>query len=292
MFARIRVADRRGPDDAAVPDRSTAVLKAVSHGALVGLAWHNGIDPAEVYVDPAHRGRGIGRRLVEEVFAAGKSVWAHGTLPAARAIAAALGAHEVRTLLQMRRHLDGRIQVVLPDGVTIRTFVNGEDDDAFLGVNARAFAWHPEQSRLDHAGLAAERAQPWFDANGFFVAERDHTAHDDDDALRNTPPGTMLGFHWTKVHVTDPTPPDGGGAGGSAIGGQPGPIGEVYVIGVDPQSRVRRLGAPLTLTGLNYLWEQGISTVMLYVESDNSAALRLYDRLGFTTYATDTVYLR
>jgi mycothiol synthase len=31
-------------------------------------------------------------------------------------------------------------------------------------------------------------------------------------------------------------------------------------------------------------------TVMLYVESDNVAAVRTYQRLGFTTYGVDTAY--
>jgi mycothiol synthase len=31
-------------------------------------------------------------------------------------------------------------------------------------------------------------------------------------------------------------------------------------------------------------------TVMLYVESDNVAAVRTYERLGFRTYSVDTAY--
>lgn len=31
---------------------------------------------------------------------------------------------------------------------------------------------------------------------------------------------------------------------------------------------------------------------MLYVEGDNSRALRLYERLGFTRFLTDVVYQR
>jgi mycothiol synthase len=29
---------------------------------------------------------------------------------------------------------------------------------------------------------------------------------------------------------------------------------------------------------------------MLFVESDNAAAMRTYERLGFTTYSVDTAY--
>ncbi len=83
----------------------------------------------------------------------------------------------------------------------LRTFVPGQDEEAFLAVNARAFAWHPEQGRLDLAGLRGEMAQEWFDPAGFFLA-----------VTTGDGPEQVLGFHWTKVHPTDPNPgqPDPG----------------------------------------------------------------------------------
>jgi mycothiol synthase len=98
----------------------------------------------------------------------------------------------------------------------------------------------------------------------------------------------VLGFHWTKVHSPEITVADAPAAQA---------LGEVYVLGVDPAGRlgghrVRGLGAPLTAIGLEYLATRGLSTVLLYVEGDNEPALRLYRRLGFTTYSTDVVYRR
>jgi mycothiol synthase len=66
----------------------------------------------------------------------------------------------------------------------------------------------------------------------------------------------------------------------------------VYVLGVDPRSGVRGLGAPLTAIGLDHLARQGLDTVMLYVEGDNERALRLYRRFGFVDYLTNVVYRR
>jgi mycothiol synthase len=84
----------------------------------------------------------------------------------------------------------------------------------------------------------------------------------------------LVGFHWTKVHTDD--------------------LGEVYIVGVDPAAQGRGLGATLTLAGLHYLAERlsasSQPTVMLYVEADNSAAVKTYERLGFTVFSVDAAY--
>lgn len=250
-----------------------------------GIALAVANDPAEVVVDPALRGRGHGLALVQAALDRQGAVWAYGDLPAAGAIARRLGLARIRVLLQMRlavdraaagdRSTDGEPVVEpadeLPPGVRLRTFVPGRDEESFLAVNARAFAWHPEQGRLDLTGLRAEMAQSWFDPEGFFLAVAD------DD------PDRVVGFHWTKIHQDDPTP----GPGGPST-----PLGEVYVIGVDPVAGIRRLGTPLTTAGLDHLRAQGVRTVMLYVEGDNDRALRLYERFGFHVHVTNTVYAR
>ena len=74
--------------------------------------------------------------------------------------------------------------------------------------------------------------------------------------------------------------------------GRSGALGEVYVLGVDPQVPIRRLGTPLTIVGLRYLRDRGLDTVLLYVEGDNDRAWRLYERLGFSRHLSDAVYQR
>lgn len=235
-------------------------------GELVGYAQLEDTDPVEapaveLVVHPAHRGHGHGRSLgIALLGASGKRlrVWAHGGHSAARHLAQVLGLTLFRELRQLRRPLTGLElpDPVLPPDVTVRTFVPGKDDTAWLAVNAAAFAHHPEQGSLVQRDLDARMAEPWFDPAGFFLAFRDDE---------------LIGFHWTKVHATER-------------------LGEVYVLGVRPGAQGGGLGKSLTTIGLRHLAGQGLPTAMLYVDADNKAAVSVYERLGFVTYETDLMY--
>ncbi|MDX6761915.1 MULTISPECIES: mycothiol synthase [Streptomyces] len=217
---------------------------------------------AELVVHPALRGRGHGRAMGMALLAAsGKRlrVWAHGGKSAARHLAQVLGLTLFRELRQLRRPLAEGAPLpdpVLPPGVAVRTFLPGTDDAAWLAANAAAFAHHPEQGSLTQRDLDDRIAQPWFDAKGFFLAERD---------------GELVGFHWTKVHAAEQ-------------------LGEVYVVGVLPGAQGGGLGKALTAIGLQHLATLGLPTAMLYVDADNPAALAVYEGLGFTTHEVDLMY--
>ncbi|WP_142060134.1 mycothiol synthase [Pseudonocardia kunmingensis] len=250
-------------------DDAAHLLARDETGALRGVAQLDageGGATAELVVHPDARRAGLGRRLVEalaeRVGSAPLNVWAHGQHPGAVALAARLGFTAARELWQMRRDLAEPVpDPELPAGVVLRPFVVGADEDEFLRVNNAAFDWHPEQGGWDLDRIRDGEAQPWFDPAGFLLAV---------DAR-----GRVLGFHWTKVH-TDPEP-----------------IGEVYVLGVDPAARGLRLGAALTLAGLQHLRDaRGQTRVLLYVEADNSPAVRLYGSLGFTRWQADVSYRR
>ncbi len=221
---------------------------------------------AELIVHPAHRRRGHGTRLAAAVLdRAGDKlrIWSHGDHPAAARIAGRAGLARVRELLTMRLDASAALpEPVWPHGVGVRTFVPGRDEEAVVAVNRRAFDWHPEQGRLDVRELVETEREAWFDPAGFFLAV-DETAAGED---------RVLGFHWTKVHAGDP------------------PVGEVYVVGVDPGAQGGGLGRALTLAGLHHLRRSGPRDVILYVESDNAPAVAVYTRLGFLKWHVDVQY--
>jgi mycothiol synthase len=257
-------------------DEAVRNLLVRDDGQVVGYAHLDVTDEvegssAELAVLPSARGRGIGRALVEALLAESPDgrlrLWAHGESPGSAALATSMSFRKSRVLWQMRRSLSDPLPpVVVPEGVEIRTFEVGEDEQRWTEINNRAFAAHPDQGGWGVEEVLMREAEPWFDPKGFFLAFRG-------DAL--------VGFHWTKVHGSS-----------TSHGHDHPPIGEVYVVGVDPSEQGHGLGPALTLLGLHHLQERGLDSVLLYVDESNTHAIRVYERLGFTRYATDVCWAR
>ncbi|MCA5892125.1 mycothiol synthase [Isoptericola sp. NEAU-Y5] len=263
----------------------THVVVRGTDGAAVGYVQVDrtgDVASAELVVHPEHRRRGTGSMLLRTaerdarlpmVSGApgqrGKALrlWAHGDLPAARELAAARGYDVVRELLFLARPLtadDATGAPVFPDGFRVRAFRPGHDDEAWVRLNARAFADHPEQGRLTVADLHDRVAEPWFDAAGFFLVEAADT-------------GRLVAFLWTKVEPDqEPTSRDG----------------EIYAVGVDPDSQGHGLGRALTGVALAHLADAGCARAVLYVDGDNAAARATYARAGFSPAAVDVQYAR
>jgi mycothiol synthase len=217
----------------------------------------------EVVVDPHHRTLGntvaidLVRTAMEIIASEGGGhlhLWANQPGPLHDRMAAASGLSAGRALYQMRRRLPAEEHAT----IEVRPFRVGHDDKAWLEVNNRAFSWHPEQGGWTEETLKARQAQPWFDPAGFLLHERG---------------GRLAGFCWTKIHRTHALP-----------------VGEIYVIAVDPDFSGHGLGRQLTLAGLDYLTAQGIGDAMLYVDATNSRAVKLYVDLGFAVNHIDRAY--
>jgi mycothiol synthase len=193
-------------------------------------------------------------RVISEARRSGSAtvdVFVENAQPAHEAVAARHRMRLTREILRMARPLP----VDEPWQLTTRPFQVGIDEAAWIAVNNRAFAWHPDQGGWTLADVEAREAEKWFDPDGFLLHERD---------------GRLAGFCWTKIHrELDP------------------PVGEIYVIGVDPDFHGGGLGRALVLAGLDWLHRLGMQHAMLYVEADNDPALRLYRALGFTVAASD-----
>lgn len=225
---------------------------------------------------PAARRQGLAGALLaeclsaEEYAAAEWFAWSHGNHPAAQRLAAIHDFVNVRELWVLRMKVEQAPTLEESpapelgepppaDSITIRPYQDSDAAD-LIAVNAAAFATHPEQGAMDAANLAQRMAEPWFDPLGLLVAI------DGSDSL--------IGFHWTKLHPRlDPADPL---------------LGEVYVIGVSPAAHGQGVGRSLMHAGLQHLAAQGARHVLLYVEADNSPALKLYASLGFTHDDRDT----
>ena len=237
--------------------------------AQLSLGPYDGPDPTslswalEVVVDPHHRTPGntvtedLVRSAIELIASEGGGhlhLWVNQPRPYHDRIAAEVGLSRGRALYQMRRKLPIKEHA----HITTRAFEMGRDDQAWLKLNNSAFAWHPEQGGWTDETLKARQAQPWFDPDGFLLYEEG---------------AVLAGFCWTKIH-------QGGGT----------PVGEIYVVAVGPDFSGRGLGRQLVLAGLDYFSAKGIGEAMLYVDADNSRAVKLYVDLGFTVNHIDRAY--
>ncbi|MHA7153924.1 mycothiol synthase [Arthrobacter sp. TMN-50] len=245
--------------------------------AVVSLPREGTDDDAgviELVVRPTYRSQGVGSALADAVKAHGLPAlraWSHGNHAAAVSLATKNGFVPVRELWRMRQSraaLEASVlaptadAITLPDGVILRAFQPGVDEQAWLTANRAAFAHHAEQGATTLEDLQARMAEDWFDPTGFLLAVREAD-------------GQLLGFHWTKVHPRS--------------GDHPA-LGEVYVVGVTPEAQGLGLGKALTIAGIEHLHSLGLQAIMLYVDADNIAAVALYRKLGFTRWDVDVMY--
>ncbi len=235
--------------------RPTGVLAEDDDG-LVGVAPVVGSEgPCTFEVateDPA-----VAAALVDDVLAAHEDclVRAWSLRGRHRDVFEAAGFTLDRVLHCLRRPLPA--ETWPPEGdLTFRGF-EPADVDAWVAVNNRAFAGHPEQGDLTAEDFWERTELPWWDPAGLRLG-----LVDDD----------VVGFCWTKVH--------------------PGGLGEIYVIGLVPEAAGRGWGTALVAEGLRHLHEdRGCGEAQLYVDGANPAGLALYEKLGFEEGHTDLAFV-
>jgi len=265
-------------------DKADSHLLVEQENQVIGYAHLDQTDlvagpSVELVVDPKFRDAGIGRQLLSKAIEiCGKKVrlWVHGDQPAANALATSFGFEKIRTVLQMSRVLTDIQQLPkvnkneIDQDIVIRSFLPGIDSDAWLSLNNKVFKDHPEQGNWQLADLNIRLGEEWFDEQGFFLAEVNNK---------------IIGSTWTKIHGAHTHQNEG------EIESHAHPeIGEIYITAVDQEYSGRGIGKALTITALNYLKCQGLSSAILYVDFENQKALHLYYNLGFSKSSRDILY--
>jgi mycothiol synthase len=156
----------------------------------------------------------------------------------------------MRHILKLNRSLQEPIAHI-EHSYQFITFDPEVHPEAWLDLNNLIFEKHPDQGNWAMKDLENRMAEPWFDHEGFFLCVHN---------------GKIVGFCWTKIH--------------NEFVNQD-PIGELYVIGVDPAESGKGIGRAVCTEGLIYLKEKGIKQSILYVDDDNEAGKGLYKSLGF-----------
>jgi mycothiol synthase len=257
-------------------DKSDSHLVHQVQSKVIGYAHLDQTDlvagpSVELVVDPDHRSFGIGKQLLSkavEICGQNLRLWVHGENEAAAALADSFNFEKIRAVLQMQKQLTNieKLPEIDPK-IIIRSFLPGLDSNDWLSLSNKVFKDHPEQSDWQLSDLNHRLGEEWFDEKGFFIA-----------SLNNQ----IIGSTWTKIHGA--LTHDHGGSHDHLA------IGEIYITAVDPDYSGSGLGRALTITALNYLKYQGLTDAMLYVDFDNTRALKLYNSLGFTESGKDILY--
>ncbi len=205
-------------------------------------------------VHPGHRGRGTGRLLLDAMAAHARELRfdvLHAEVPpgakAAQGLLKAAGFSRVRTHWHMLCRAAGPVGLKTPAGHALRVMAP-EEAEALTQLQNDAFAgtWGFSPNTVEQLRYDLYQMPGW-KADEVLLLERD---------------GLLAGYSWTHREA-----PDGPGV--------------INMVGVDPRYRGLGLGRAVTAASIDYLIARGAPSVALTVDRENTAAVRLYRRLGF-----------
>jgi mycothiol synthase len=248
------------------PDEIPGLVMEVNNQVVAYIGLIDGLQPhwwtGELAVHPAWRTPEVFRSLLDVAIAevmqregAGLRLWAF--LPHLVDAALAQGFRPERELRSLIMDLTRTSEPQYPAEVEVDRFRPGRDEDEFLEVNNEAFAEHPENGNWTVSVLDRRMEQSWFDATHVIVARRHER---------------IIGFCWTKQ--AEPA------------------VGEIYVLAVAPAHQGQGLGRALLLDGLGHLSQAKATSAVLYVDSGNDRANRLYESIGFRLDHVDRSFVK
>lgn len=161
-------------------------------------------------------------------------------------------------------HLDRVPAPVFPPGIRVRSYVMGQDEQAFVTAQNEAFS--------DHWGFVETTMEIEYQRQQIrdFRPQDTLLAVDDD--------GNVAGF--ALVHLPQ-------GVGHLPEGSTP----VIEILGVRPAFQRRGIGRALLLTAMRHVREAGLTVVGLSVDTDNPhKARRLYESVGFEARTRNTAY--
>jgi mycothiol synthase len=216
-------------------------------------------------VHPAHRGRGMGSRLLEIAIEHSRKLRAEVVqIPIAQGIQA--GEHFVRKrgFRLVRRHWQMSFTeyrgwaLHIPQGFELRHFVPG-DEESLCALQNFAFAgsWGFRPNTVEEIHYLANTS--WCQPEGILLISEGQR---------------KVGYCWT---MDDPVEKQ---------------KGYIRMMGVDPGYRGRGLGRVILVAGIEYLRKRGMTEIELLVDSRNHSAKRLYQSAGFKRKGTTLWYQR
>ena len=243
-----------------VPEPEGTVV-ALEDGLVVGYCTPHHDD---LTVDPAHRRRGHGRRLIPAALDAVRrrglddhlQLYVPPHLPGSVAFAEAMGLRYRSSLWQFDLAAERDVpRPAFPAGLVARAFDPAieTDLDAWLRFMLATFEGHPTQMTWTLPMIRHIHDAPDFDPGALrLVCQADA-------------PADPIAF--TLIRLDEP---------------EPGVrVGEVSLIGVLPAWRGRGLGRELLRWSVTDLRDRGAGTVELSVEARNERATNLYRNHGF-----------